>query len=133
VASNHVYEDRWGEVIDHTDSDFLEIRWYDTTDAMSKDEFQRWLTLFAENEERLRRSCCLIDATNFKMDPANSDGPWREVHIVPRYNAAGVKKFAFHFPAGMPLIGKPPQVEGVAKYLTGYFGRRQDVLDWFAR
>jgi len=43
------------------------------------------------------------------MDPANSDGAWREIHIVPRYNAAGVKKFAFHFAAGMPLIGKPPR------------------------
>ena len=133
MSSVHVYEDQWGEIIDHPEANFLEIRWYDTTSAMSKNEFERWLTVFAESEERVRRANCLIDATSFKMDPANSDGPWREVHIVPRYNAAGVRKFAFHFPDGMPLIGSPPQVEGVAKYPTGYFGRRQDVLDWFAQ
>ena len=132
MAASHVYEDIWGEVIDHPDADFLEIRWYDSTSDMSKDEFQRWLTLFADHEERLRRAGCLIDATSFKMDPANSDRAWREINIVPRYNAAGVKRFAFHFLDGMPLIGQPPQVEGVATYPTGYFGRRQDALKWFA-
>lgn len=43
MAAVHVYEDTWGEVIDHPEADFLEIRWYDSTSAMSKDEFQRWL------------------------------------------------------------------------------------------
>jgi hypothetical protein len=35
------------------------------------------------------------------------DGPWRDANIIPRYNAAGVKKFA-HMPEGMPMIGEPP-------------------------
>jgi hypothetical protein len=35
------------------------------------------------------------------------DGPWRDVNIIPRYNAAGVRKFAFHMPDGMPMIGEP--------------------------
>ena len=48
----HVYEDRFGEVIDHADAGYLEIRWYDTTDEMSAPEFQDWLAAFAETHRR---------------------------------------------------------------------------------
>ena len=131
-AVTHVYEDRWGAIIDHADAGYLEIRWYDTTSAMSREEFQNWLALFAGYVERIRRPGALIDSTSFLMDPANLDAKWRDAHIVPRYNAAGIKKFAFHFPAGMPMIGKPPAIEEPGTYPTGYFGRRQDALDWLA-
>jgi hypothetical protein len=67
------------------------------------------------------------------MDHAKMDEPWRQANVVPRYNAAGVKKFAFQMPEGMPLIGSEPQVYGIDAYLTGYFARRQDALDWLAK
>jgi hypothetical protein len=52
TAVTHVYEDRWGAIIDHAGAGFVEIRWYDTTSAMSVDEFQQWLTNFAAEVER---------------------------------------------------------------------------------
>jgi hypothetical protein len=127
-----VYEDRWGSIIDRPDSGYLEIRWYDTTRAMTKADFEAWLTTFAGEVERYHRPGVLVDGTIFLMDPSNSDGPWRDAHIVPRYNAAGIKKFAFQFPEGMPAIGSPPAIEPPATYLTGYFGRRNDALAWLA-
>jgi hypothetical protein len=66
------------------------------------------------------------------MDPANSNGQWRDENIVPRYNSGGVRKFAFHMPAGMLAIGSPPEREGPAAYPTAYFARRQAALDWLA-
>jgi hypothetical protein len=66
------------------------------------------------------------------MSPAKMDGPWRDANIIPRYNAAGVAKFAFHMPDGMPMIGEPPTPEAPGRFPTGYFGRRQDALDWLA-
>jgi hypothetical protein len=128
----HVYDDGFGEVIDHADADYVEIRWYDATEAMSKEQFQHWLTGFAGAVGRLRRAGILIDGTSFLMDPGNNDTVWRDAHIVPRYNAAGVKKFAFHMPDGMPAIGIPPSREGPADYPTAYFARRNDALDWLA-
>ena len=125
-----MYEDRWGAIIDYKSDDRIEIRWFDTTSAMTADEFKRWLSEFAGHEERLRRSRSLTDATSFLMDRANLDDAWRDANIVPRYNAAGVKKFAFHFPEGVPMIGQPPAPEGSAKFPTGYFGRREDALAW---
>jgi len=127
-----VYEDRWGEVFDRPSADLIELRWFDTTADMSAHEFQDWLTNFAECVEKCGRSRVLIDSTTFRMSPANMDGPWRDANIIPRYNAAGVAKFAFHMPEGMPMIGKPPAPEGPGRFPTGYFGRRHDALDWLA-
>ena len=30
-----VYDDVWGSIIDHPQADYIEIRWYDTTSAMT--------------------------------------------------------------------------------------------------
>jgi uncharacterized protein YodC (DUF2158 family) len=132
TAVTHVYEDRWGAIIDHAGAGFVEIRWYDTTSAMSVDEFQQWLTNFAAEVERLRRPGILVDATRFLFDPAKTSAEWWYANIVPRYNAAGVKKFAFHMPEGMPEVGSPPEIQGPAAFLTAYFAQRQAALDWLA-
>jgi len=133
TAVTHVYEDRWGAIIDHAGAGFVEIRWYDTTSAMSVDEFQQWLTNFATEVERLRRPGILVDATRFLFDPAKTSAEWWYANIVPRYNAAGVKKFAFHMPEGMPEVGSPPEIQEPAAFLTAYFARRRDALDWLAQ
>ncbi len=127
-----VYEDKFGEVFDRPSAGLIELRWFDTTAEMSAHEFQSWLTKFAECIEQGGRSGVLVDSTVFRMSPAKMDGPWRDANIIPRYNAAGVKRFAFHMPEGMPMIGEPPAVEVPGRFPTGYFGRRQDALDWLA-
>jgi hypothetical protein len=131
--AEQVYEDRWGEVLDRPSTDLIELRWFDTTAEMSAQEFKSWLTTFAGLVERCRRSRVLIDSTSFRMNPADMDGPWRDANIIPRYNSAGVARFAFHMPEGMPMIGVPPAAEGPGRFPTGYFGRRQEALDWLAQ
>jgi hypothetical protein len=131
VPVKYVWEDRFGAVTDHDDG-YLEIRWYDTTEDMSSAQFQEWLVGFAGEVERRRRPGVLVDATSFRMDPANMNMEWRDEHITPRYNAGGVKKWAFHMPEGMPAIGGTPEREGPAKFLTGYFARRDQALAWLA-
>ena len=130
--TEHVYEDRWGEVFDRPSRDLIELRWFDTTAEMSAQEFQAWLTKFADCVERCRRTGVLVDSTAFRMSPTMMDGPWRDANIIPRYNAAGVRRFAFHMPEGMPMIGKPPVNEAPGRFPTGYFGTRQNALDWLA-
>lgn len=125
-----VYEDRWGDVLDRPSGDLVEVRWFDTTEELTTEQFNNWLATFAGCVEKCGRSGILIDSTSFRMSPAKMDGPWRDANIIPRYNAAGVARFAFLMPEGMPLIGAPPAKEGPARFPTGYFGRRQDALDW---
>jgi hypothetical protein len=128
--AEHAYEDRWGEIIDRPSADLLELRWFDTTDDLSAEQFQRWLVTFADHVEQRRRSKVLVDGTRFLMNPANMDAGWRDANIIPRYNAAGVARFAFLFLPGMPAIGAPPGPEGPGTFPTGYFGTRQEALDW---
>jgi hypothetical protein len=128
----HVYEDRWGEIIDRGATELVELRWYDTTATMSAEQFQDWLATFADHVERLHRPLVLVDGTRFMMDPANLNDAWRDANIIPRYNAAGVRRFAFLFPDGMPAVGAPPAPEGSATFPTGYFARRQEALAWLA-
>jgi hypothetical protein len=109
--SKSVYEDEWGEIIDRPSSDVIELRWFDTTGSMSKEQFQQWLSTFADHVGRLRRSRVLIDGTNFKMNPAFMDGGWRDANIIPRYNAAGVTSFAFHMPPEMPRSASRPDAK----------------------
>jgi hypothetical protein len=130
--SKVLHEDKWGEIIDRPSLDVLELRWFDSTAEMSADAFKQSLSIYADHVERARRRGALVDGTSFLMAPANMDEAWRDANIVPRYNEAGVAKFAFHMPAGMPAIGSEPTPEGPAKFPTGYFGTRQDALDWLA-
>jgi hypothetical protein len=130
--AEQVHEDRFGEVFDRPAADLIELRWFDTTAEMSAHEFQSWLAKFAECVERCGRSRVLVDSTTFRMSPDKMDGPWRDAKIIPRYNAAGVGRFAFHMPEGMPMIGTPPAIEAPGLFPTGYFSRRQHALEWLA-
>jgi hypothetical protein len=56
----------------------------------------------------------------------------RRQHHSARYDAAGVRKFAFHMPEGMPMIGQPPQNEAPGRFPTGYVGKREEALAWLA-
>ena len=124
------HSDQWGECIDRVDEDLCETRWFDTTSAMDADDFNRFLGDFASVIEESGRSGVLVDATHFMMPMEKMSLNWRDENITPRYNAAGVKKFAFLMPTGMPAIGAEPAIEGPAKYPTAYFGTRQTALDW---
>ena len=124
------YADQWGECIDRPTFNCVEIRWFDTTTDMEGEHFNQFLATYAGIFEKCGRSGGLIDATQFKMDSSKMSLGWRDEHMIPRYNSAGMKKFAFIMPTGMPAIGSPPTPEGPADFPTGYFGTRSDALAW---
>ena len=133
MASSIVYEDRWGEVIDRPDADYIEIRWYDATSDLDSDTFNRWLSGFAGAVEAAGRSGILVDSVVFGMPMADMDWAYRDTQVIPRYNAAGVAKFAFILPAGSPPIGAATYVDGPAEYPTAYFGSRADAVAWLGQ
>ena len=127
-----LFEDRWGAILDRANAGYLELRWFDSTAEMTGAEFQDWLLAFAEEVGTCRRPGLLVDATRFRMPDDERDTSWREAHLVPHYNAAGVQRFAFLMPDGMAAIGRTPRREGAAEYPTAYFDRRGDALAWLA-
>ncbi|MGI9331716.1 MAG: hypothetical protein ACR2RL_01040 [Gammaproteobacteria bacterium] len=101
----------------------MHARAYGTRDALK-------VQSSAGQVEQLGRSGALVDAVQFKMDMSRMSMGWRDEHIIPRYNRAGLQKFAFVVPGGMPAIGNDPVVDGPASFPTAYFASRADALAW---
>src|SRR5499427_5520821 len=95
----------WGLILDHPDAGYLELRWLATTATMTDGGFMATLCLFVSEAEKARRAALLIDATEFRHRFGEGVMAWRDAHIIPRYGAAGVRKFAFQMPAGFPKAG----------------------------
>lgn len=131
--SAQVANNAWGSIVHHQDQDTLELVWSPATANMGDGGFKATLALFAWQAEKLRPSFLLIDATQFRHNFAPGVMQWRDDFIIPRYGAAGVRRFAFHVPAGFPNTmetGGKEVVEGEAIFPTAWFAERQHALDW---
>jgi hypothetical protein len=118
----------WGVILRLNDQ-ILELRWLPTTSTMSDSGFMATLCLFVWEAEKARPRGLLIDALEFRHKFGSGVMEWRDAHIIPRYGAAGVRKFAFVMPAGFPDDGKEA-VEGPAVFPTKWFLDRQQALAW---
>lgn len=120
-------ENEWGVIVDH--KDVLELRWLRSTATMTDGGFMATLCLFAHEAEKVRPKSLFIDATEFKHAFGPGVMDWRDAHIIPRYGAAGVRRFAFLMPAGFPGAGAEA-VEGPAVFPTRWFVDRPQALEW---
>jgi hypothetical protein len=128
-----VARNQWGVVLSHERWRTLELSWLPSTSAMSDEGFKETLELFAAEGERAKPSYMIVDATEFHHELGDGVMEWRDREIIPRYNSAGVKKFAFLGPAGMPGTvesGGTPSPEGAANFPTGWFTGRQRAYQW---
>src|SRR6266705_3957227 len=113
--TDEVARNAWGIIGHHQQQGVRELRWLPSTAEMSEDDFKATLELFAEQAERAGPPFLLIDATDFGHQFGERVMAWRDQQIIPRYNASGTKRFAFHVPEGFPYAieaGGPPVVEG---------------------
>jgi hypothetical protein len=77
----------------------------------------------------------IIDATEFRHEFGEGVMQWREANIIPRYNSAGVTKFAFLVAEGFPGTvesGGVPSVESSANFPTAWFTTRDRAYEWLA-
>jgi len=128
-----VARNEWGTVVSYDEWRTLELRWLPSTRDMSDDGFKATLELFAEEGERLKPASMIIDATEFAHELGDGAMEWRDAEIIPRYNAAGVKKFAFLWKEGTPgtvELGGTPAPEGSAEFPTGWFSGRERAYKW---
>ncbi len=112
-----VARNAWGIVNHHEQQGVLELRWLPSTSDMTDDDFKVTLELFAEQAERTGAPFLLIDATDFVHQFGEGVMEWRNQQIIPRYNASGTRKFAFHVPEGFPDVieaGGQPITDGPA-------------------
>jgi hypothetical protein len=63
---------------------------------------ERYAELSGEQSTRY----LLVDVRKFRHSIGEGVGSWRDEHIIPAYNAAGVEKFAFLFATGALRHGR---------------------------
>src|SRR5262247_2763116 len=117
-----VADNEWGVIVDH--QDLLELRWLPSTSTMTDGGFMATLCLFVAEAEKARRRGVFIDAIQFRHTFGPGVMEWRDAHIIPRYGAAGIRKFAFLMPASFAEAGREA-VEGPAIFPTKWFVDRQ--------
>lgn len=125
--STELVRNEWGIIL--RQEELLELRWLPTTETMSDGGFKATLCLFAWEAEKARPRCLLIDAVAFRHQFGPGVMEWRDAHIIPRYGAAGVRRFAFVMPKGFPGVGKEA-FEGPAVFPTRWFINREEALAW---
>jgi hypothetical protein len=125
--SEELVRNDWGVIL--REPELVELRWLPTTSSMSDGGFMATLCLFAWEAEKARPRSLLIDAREFRHQFGDGVMAWRDAHIIPRYGAAGVRRFAFLMPAGFPGVGQEKQ-EGPAVFPTKWFADRAEALAW---
>jgi PhnB protein len=134
VKQAEVVRNDWAVLLHHRADGILELRWLPA--AMTDAAFKATLALLASEAEKVRPPFVLVDATDFRHQPGPGIMQWRDDVVMPRYGAAGIKKFAFHMPKGVPGTiesGGKEKIEGPAVFPTAWFSERQHALDWFKR
>jgi hypothetical protein len=125
----------WGSIIYHPQWSTLELKWGQQTRSMSDDGFKETLQLMADHGRKARPKYMIIDATEFFHTPGEGTLAWRDQHIVPLYNQAGVEKFAFLTRSSMPGTvekGAEPAPVGPVAFPTGWFETRERIYAWLA-
>ena len=128
-----VARNQWGVILNHERWRTLELSWLPSTSEMDDDGFKETLELFAAEGERAEPAYMIIDATAFRHELGDGVAEWRDQQIIPRYNAAGVRKFAFLWPEGMPGTvesGGTPKPGASASFPTGWFTGRERAYQW---
>ena len=72
----------------------------------------------------------LVDVKNFRHKPGPDTQEWRVKNISGRYYAAGVRRFAFLFPEGVPMPPMMNQSSPGEKFATRAFNRAEEALAW---
>jgi len=123
----------WGTISYYPQWNTLELKWNPSTRDMTEDGFKRTLQLLADHGVKVRPAYMIVDSTEFYYSIGDGILAWRNEHIVPLYNEAGVQKFAFLVTDTMPGTvekGGQPAPDGPASFPTGWFETQERMYAW---
>ena len=123
----------WGAISYYPQWNTLELKWGQKTRSMTDDGFKQTLQIMAEQGLKVRPKHMIVDSTEFFHTLGEGTLAWRNEHIVPQYNDAGVEKFAFLVTGRTPGTvekGAAPAPDGPAAFPTGWFETRERMYEW---
>jgi hypothetical protein len=94
----------WGAISYYPQWNTLELKWGQQTMSMSDHGFRKTLQIMAEQGLKVRPKYMIVDSTEFFHELGEGTLAWRNEHIVPLYNDAGVRSSPSSSPA--PCLGR---------------------------
>lgn len=128
-----LYKDRFAEYFRDSEHAAVVQCWSEATTLLTEEQFRAGVERLAELIEREHLPNAIVDVVKMAYRPAPDFEQWRQSEIIPRYNAAGVRKFAFIYPSGYTATvenGVSPASEGKAEFPFGYFSSREGAFAW---
>lgn len=135
VIVDSLYKDKFAEYFRDSEHAAVLQCWSEGTASMTEEQFRGGVERLAGLIENEHLPNAIVDVVKMAYRPAADFEEWRQAHIIPRYNAAGVRKFAFIYPSGFSDTvenGVSPAPEGKAAFPFGYFGTRDGAFAWLA-
>jgi hypothetical protein len=131
-----VATDNFGQLIFYDKWNSLELRWLPSTAEAADSDLRVTMERFADEAVKREPHTLIVDTTDFHHHWADDMMQWRNATIIPRYNQAGITKFAFiagpSFPGSTVEAGAAPAPEGPANFPTGWFKTREAAYQWLA-
>jgi hypothetical protein len=131
-----VAKDQWGQIVLYDEWNSLELKWLPSTADAKDAELRTTMETFANEAVNRHPHTLIVDTIEFRHDWDEGFTQWRNGTIIPRYNQAGVIKFAFianpKYPGPTVEDGAKPSPEGPANFPTGWFKTRAAAHQWLA-
>jgi phenylpyruvate tautomerase PptA (4-oxalocrotonate tautomerase family) len=128
ITPAQLHEDQFLRILWDQQTRIISIVWKQETSGMTDEDFKSELTLFAQKVEEKKAPRILVDVSNFRHHPGPGMGEWRLKSISPRYNAAGVERFAFVFPKDSRI--QPNQSSEGERFVTQAFNSHEQAAAW---
>jgi hypothetical protein len=136
MTDNVVASDRWSQIIFYPEWKTLELKWLPSTRDATDGDLRKTMERFSAEAENRKPSSLIVDTSEFRHQWDDGMIEWRNENIIPGYNRAGVRKFAFitgpSYPGATVEKGAQPAPEGPANFPTGWFSTREGAHAWLA-
>jgi hypothetical protein len=108
----------------------VELVWKASTESMSEDDFKQALSALASYLGERQATGVLVDVRAFGFRMTEEVHDWRLERIIPAYNQAGLRRFAYLLAAGSQL--RPGGGGAGARFETEYFDEIGAARAWLA-
>ena len=125
-----LHDRRFLKILWDDPSRIIGINWKETTAEKSDEDFKADLKTFAGYVEQQKARGILVDVAQFRHRPGPDLQPWRVNNISTRYAAAGVRRFAFLFPASAPVPPMMNQSSPGESFETRAFNSEAEAIHW---
>ena len=129
MKPQQLHENNFHNILWDDQSRVIRLDWKEETASMTGEDFKKELTLFADHVEAKKAHGILVDVAQFRHKPGPDIEEWRLKNISGRYDAAGVRRFAFLFPES---VATPPAMKSspAEKFETRAFNNVEEALAW---